>query len=90
MIVDYIDSHKEEVGVEPICRVVTEHCCKVSSSTYCDARNRLPSKRTVRGRELKRELARVHLENCSIWRPEGVVSMPQGGYRGGPLHPSSG
>ncbi|SDC56983.1 putative transposase [Rhodococcus tukisamuensis] len=67
MIVDYIDSHKEEFGVEPICRVLTEHGCKVSSSTYYDARNRLPSKRDVRDQELKPEIARVHLENYSVY-----------------------
>ena len=35
-------------GVEPICRVLTEHGVKIAPSTYYDARSRRPSKRTLR------------------------------------------
>jgi putative transposase len=35
-------------GVEPICRVLTEHGVKIAPSTYYDARARRPSKRTLR------------------------------------------
>ena len=28
-VVAYIDAHKERFGVEPICRVLTEHGCKI-------------------------------------------------------------
>ena len=37
-----------EFGVEPICRVLTEHGVKIAPSTYYDARSRRPSKRTLR------------------------------------------
>ncbi|GAA4485332.1 hypothetical protein GCM10023094_39960 [Rhodococcus olei] len=37
MIVDYIDTHKQEYGVESICRVLTAHGCKIAPSTYYDA-----------------------------------------------------
>jgi putative transposase len=34
VIVDYIDAHKGRFGVEPICRVLTEHGLKIAPSTY--------------------------------------------------------
>ena len=35
MIVDYIDGHREEFGVEPICRAL-----QMAPSTYCAAQRR--------------------------------------------------
>jgi putative transposase len=66
-MVEYIDDHKQEFGVEPICRVLTEHGCTVSSSTYYDARNREQSTRSVRDEELTTEIARLHEENYSVY-----------------------
>ena len=40
MIVEFIDEHKEEFGVEPICRVLTEHGCQIAPSTYWAAQSR--------------------------------------------------
>lgn len=37
MIVDYIDDHKDTFGVDPICRVLSEHGLKIAPSTYHDA-----------------------------------------------------
>jgi transposase InsO family protein len=34
VIVDYIDAHKDRFGVEPICRLLTEHGVTISPSTY--------------------------------------------------------
>lgn len=69
MIVDYIDEHKQEYGVEPIFGVLTAHGCKIVPSTYYDAcvRRRQPSKRQVRDEELKVEIARVHRQNSSVY-----------------------
>lgn len=69
MIIDYIDTHKQEYGVEPICRVLTEHGAKIAPSTYYDvcARRRQPSKRQARDEELKVEIARVHRENYAVY-----------------------
>ncbi len=39
----YIEEHREEFGVEPICRVL-----QVAPSTYYAARSRLPSARQLR------------------------------------------
>jgi putative transposase len=50
--VEFIDTHREEFGVEPICRVLTEHGLKIAPSTYYEARNRAPSKRALRDAEI--------------------------------------
>ncbi|OBA30871.1 integrase [Gordonia sp. 852002-51296_SCH5728562-b] len=34
MIVDYVDAHKDRFGVDPICRVLTEHGMAIAPSTY--------------------------------------------------------
>ena len=34
MIVDYIDAHRDRFGVEPICRVLSEHGMPIAPSTY--------------------------------------------------------
>ena len=48
MIVDYIDGYRDEFGVEPICRVLSEHGCKIAPSTYYAAKSRTVSARAVR------------------------------------------
>ena len=40
MIVDYIDAHRKEFGVDPICRVLTEHEVQIAPSTYYAAKKR--------------------------------------------------
>ena len=67
MIIDFINRYKNEYGVEPICRVRTEHGCSIAPSTYYEARNRPASRRAVRDEELKVEVSRVHAENYSVY-----------------------
>ncbi|WP_433655198.1 IS3 family transposase [Nocardia sp. CA-128927] len=67
VVLDYIDNHKQEFGVEPICRVLTEHGGTIASSTYYSVRNRAASKRAVADEVLKGEIARVHAENYSVY-----------------------
>jgi putative transposase len=52
VIVDYIDEFKDQFGVEPICRALTEHGCPIAPSTYYDNRNRHLSKRALRDLEI--------------------------------------
>jgi putative transposase len=54
-------------GVEPICRVLSEHGCKIATSTYYAAKNRLPSARAVRDAELDIEIGRVHADNYGVY-----------------------
>ena len=57
-------------GVEPICRVLSEHGCPIAPSTYYDARAaraRTPSARGLRDEEFKVHIARVHDQNYSVY-----------------------
>jgi putative transposase len=47
-LIDYVRLHKDEFGVEPICRVLTEHGVKIAPSTYYDNVARQPSRRDLR------------------------------------------
>jgi putative transposase len=67
VILDYIEANKQEFGVAPICRVLTEHGCPIAPSTYYEARGRAPSRRQVRDDELAVEIGRVHSENYSVY-----------------------
>src|SRR4029450_3735454 len=60
-LVEFIDTHREQFGVEPICAVLD-----VSPSTYWAAKKResSPSARAVRDEWLKKEISRV-------WRGPG-------------------
>ena len=44
----FISEHKSRFGVEPICRVLTDHGVPIAPSTYYDAIRRPPSARAVR------------------------------------------
>jgi putative transposase len=65
--VDYIDQHKQEHGVEPICAALTSAELKIAPSTYYAAKKRLPSARAIRDEELKGVIARVHEENYGVY-----------------------
>lgn len=53
VLIAFIDEHRERVvegrrlGVEPICRVLSEHGIKIAPSTYYEARDRELSKRAL-------------------------------------------
>jgi putative transposase len=76
-VIAYIDAHRDEFGVEPICRVL-----QVAPSTYYAAKTRPPSIRAIRDEQLKEQVVRVFKANyrCygarKIWRQlhrEGIV-----------------
>jgi len=50
--VDYIAAHRGEFGVEPICRVLSEHGCPIAPSSYYAAVSRGPSRRQLRDEQL--------------------------------------
>jgi putative transposase len=56
-------------GVEPICRVLSEHGCPIAPSTYyaAVARARTPSARERRDELLKVEIIRVHDDNYRVY-----------------------
>lgn len=42
MIIDYIDAHRHQFGVDPICTVLTSYGVKIAPSTYYAAKARGP------------------------------------------------
>ena len=60
MIVEFIDEHKEEFGVEPICRVLREHGLQIAPSTYRAATTRPPSARAQRDAVVLEQIRAVH------------------------------
>ena len=59
-----MDAHRNQFGVEPICRTLG-----IAPSTYyaVKARQASPSERAVRDRRLVEEIRRVHKENLSVY-----------------------
>jgi len=70
--VAFIDEHRGRFRVEPICRALNEHGCKIAPNTYWVARKRPPSARAVRDEYLRSEIARVHAENLSVYGADKV------------------
>jgi len=54
-------------GVEPICRVLSEHGCPIAPSTYYDAINRRPDARQRRDEQLTAQIVRVHAQNYGVY-----------------------
>ncbi|MCX5401565.1 IS3 family transposase [Streptomyces sp. NBC_00102] len=69
-LVAFIDEHRARFGgVEPICRVLAEHDCKIAPSTYYAAKKRAaePSARQVRDAVLKDAITEVHEANYRVY-----------------------
>ena len=62
MTVRFIDTHRDEFGVEPICRVL-----QVASSTYYAAKVRQPSARTVRDAVMMQVLMALWVANRKVY-----------------------
>jgi putative transposase len=62
VIVDYIDAHREEFGVEPICRVLA-----IAPSTYYSVKSRPPSARAVRDAVLLPILWALWIANYRVY-----------------------
>jgi len=65
--VKFIDGHKGVFGIEPICRVLSEHGRPIAPSTYYDAARRPPSARAVRDEQLKAAITRVRQANYGVY-----------------------
>ena len=71
-MIAFIDAHRDRFGVEPICRVLTEHGCKIAPNTYWVARRRPPSKRACRDAVLVVEIRRVYAENLFVYGADKI------------------
>jgi len=59
-VIVFIDEHRSRFGVEPICRVLTEHGCKIAPRTYYANKARPACARTVRDQAQLVAVRRVH------------------------------
>lgn len=66
-MIAFIDEHRDRFGVEPTCRVLTAHGCKIAPSTYYAAKTRAPSARAIRDVVVLEHVRRVH-ESATIGR----------------------
>ena len=66
-MIAYIDKHRHEYGVEPMCSVL-----QFAPRTYYAAKARLPSRRSLRDAELKPQIARVHRDNFGVYGVDKV------------------
>lgn len=58
----FIDEVRDCFGVEPVCRVLSEHGVKIAPRTYYAAKTRAPSARSVRDERVLAEIGRIHAD----------------------------
>jgi putative transposase len=75
VVIAFIDDHRARFGVEPICRVLTQHDVKIAPSTYYAAKSRPPSARAVRDEQLIDVLREVHADRAKGRRVAGYRKM---------------
>jgi putative transposase len=63
----YIDAHRDQFGVGPICRVLSDAGVPAAASTYYAARARPPSARSVHDGQLAAEIKRVWKDSDEIY-----------------------
>ena len=59
-MITFIDEHRGRFGVEPICRVLTDHGCTIVARTYRANKARPASARSLSDALLLVEIVRVH------------------------------
>ncbi len=59
----FVEEHRDEHGVEPICRALAGTCAEIAPSTYYAARARPPSARTVADMQTLTRIRAVHDAN---------------------------
>src|SRR5262249_38625034 len=87
LIIDYIDTHKDQFGVEPICAVLIDAGLKIAPSTYYATRSRPPSARAVRDVTVTEKIKEVHERNYGVYGVRKVHAevARQGGIDGRPV-----
>jgi len=71
-VIAFIDAYRDRFGVEPICRVLSEHGCKIAPNTYWVAKKRPPSRRARRDEQLAVEVRRVYDENLFVYGADKI------------------
>src|SRR3954447_17029037 len=62
LTIRYIDEHKDEFGVEPICTQL-----QVAPQTYYATKSRPPSKRSITDKVTLERIRQVHADNFSVY-----------------------
>jgi putative transposase len=62
VVVAFVDDHRDRFGVEPICRVLTEHGIKIAPNSYYAHRLRAPSARALRDQTVLPAIVRAHAD----------------------------
>lgn len=62
MVVAFVDDHRERFGVEPICRVLSEHGVQIAANSYYAHKKRPRSARSLRDEVVLAEIVRVHTD----------------------------
>lgn len=65
--VAYIDAHRAEFGVEPICRALEDTPAQIAPSSYYAAKPRPLCARAVRDEELCAAITRIHEANYGVY-----------------------
>ncbi len=66
-MIAYIDEHRGQFGVQPICRVLAGHGVAIAPSTYYAAKKRPAPARAVRDAWLTAEITRVFKESGEVY-----------------------
>jgi putative transposase len=72
VLVDYIDQHRAEFGVEPICTVLRQAGMPIAPSSYYAAKTRPPSARSLADEQHRVVIRKVHKDNYGVY---GVRKM---------------
>jgi putative transposase len=67
VIVDYIESHRDRFGVEPICTVLSEHGLKIAPSTYYERRRQPVTDAQLEDAYLANALVTLWWEEWSVY-----------------------
>jgi putative transposase len=62
VVVGFVDDHRGRFGVEPICRVLTEHGVPIAPNSYYAHKKRARSARSIRDEAVLAEIIRVHTD----------------------------
>jgi putative transposase len=71
----FIEIHRNRFGVEPMCRVLTEHGVRIAPSTFYAARSRPPSSRAIHDAQVMVEIRRIHSDRSLGRGVYGVRKM---------------
>ena len=71
-VLAYIDGHREEFGVEPICQVLTSAQVQIAPRTYYAAKTRPPSRRALSDAGLREQIRRVHRDNFGVYGADKI------------------